>query len=453
MVNRFRRTFKTLSAAFAVALTLLVAGPANAQDVQVFVDGSRVGFDQAPVLMDGRTLVPLRGVFEQMGATVVWDAAQRRVLANSGGTQVVLPIGSYTAYVDGQPLRLDVPAMIVNARTLVPLRFIAESLGAEVAWNAASRTVVINSGEAVGGGGNPPPGGGDRPDIDTIVISPQRTLKVGDTLRVIMTGDAGGQATFDVVGVRTAIPMAEVASGRYEGSLQVGSNLTANNAAVVVHLRKNGLESISQANTTVSFEGTANLLTSVDLEPNAPHRLGQTVTVTAYGSAGGTANMDVGGRLGIPMSEISSGVYRGTFVTAQGDANSRVAVNLRTSDGRTDTLQSTETIAFQGGMVYLNVTSPTAGQNVTGPITITGTTVPHATVEVTAQRSQELIPGVIGIGGDTLRRTTTADANGNFSLSLDPSGMAGNSDLDLSIVARDQYGNTSSAVEMELAMD
>lgn len=450
MISRLKKW----SAAAAMAVALMGTAPAQAQGVSVFVDGDRVGFDQPPVIQDGRTLVPLRGVFEEMGATVVWDAGARRVLANHGATQVILPIGSRTAIVNGQTLMLDVPAQIYGGRTLVPLRFVAESLGAEVVWSPGTRTVTIASGAGgdIGGGGGNDNGNANRPEIDSIILS-QTSLRLGDTLRVIATGDAGASASFDIMGVRTGVPMTEVSPGRYEGNLNIASGMNANNSTVVVHLMKNGLEDIEQASTTVSFEGTADLITSVDVQPNGPFQLNQQVQVLAYGQAGGYATMNVGGRIGIPMTEISPGTYRGSFVTAQQDANSQVTVNLRTNDGRTDTHVAQETISFTGGAVYLNITSPISGSTTDGNFTLTGQTVPYATVEATVTRSQELIPGIIGIGGDSIRRSVQADANGNFSMAINASSLGGNADdLDISVVARDQYGNTSQAYELELGL-
>lgn len=450
-----RTISKIKTAAAALVLALGLGSAAQAQGVSVFVDGQRVGFDQPPIIRDGRTLVPLRGVFEQMGATVVWNAGSRTVSANSGSTQVSLPIGSRYAIVDGQQLTLDVPAMIVGGRTLVPLRFIAESLGADVDWNAASRTVVIaSSGGDVGGGDVNPPPTAQRPDIDSVVVSPQRVLRGGDTLRVIMTGDAGGQATFDIVGFRTGIPMSEVSSGRYEGTLNITDDMDVDNAALVVHLTRNNLTATSSASTSISFEGTAGLLSRIDLQPNAPYRVGQNVVVTAYGAANSTATMDVGGRYNIPMSQVSSGIYRGQFVVQGNDRDSQVTVHLRAPDGRTITQVAEETIAFEtNGSIYLNLISPTNGQSVTGQFNIQGQTVPYASVDITATPVRELIGGIIGLpAGGSISRTVQADANGNFALSIDTSNLDKDLRLQVSVIARDQYGNTSSD-ELEVAID
>ena len=138
-------------AAIALALVLAAgAAPLSAQVpapyVHVYVDGGPVGFDVPPQIDNGRVLVPLRGVFERLGAVVGWDDRTRTVLAQRGATSVSLVIGNTTAMINGQPAAMDVPAMLVGGRTMVPLRFVSQALGATVNWNAATSTVNITSG-------------------------------------------------------------------------------------------------------------------------------------------------------------------------------------------------------------------------------------------------------------------------------------------------------------------
>ena len=89
--------------------------------------------------------VPVRGVFEHMNATVVWDAYNQTVNAQHGEHTISLKVNSYTATVNGQLVSFDAPATMRNGRVMVPLRFISESLGAEVEWLEATRTVEITS--------------------------------------------------------------------------------------------------------------------------------------------------------------------------------------------------------------------------------------------------------------------------------------------------------------------
>lgn len=128
-----------------IALAAMGACLAFAQQpVNVTVNGQPVQFSGAPPQqVNGRVLVPLRGVFEQMGATVHWDQATQSIDAAREGTQVHLQIGSNIATINGNETRLDVPPMLIADTTMVPLRFVSEALGAEVNWNNSTETVAI----------------------------------------------------------------------------------------------------------------------------------------------------------------------------------------------------------------------------------------------------------------------------------------------------------------------
>lgn len=123
--------------------TILTTIPTNV--VKVKVNDKPIIFDVAPVISEGRTLVPLRYIFEALGAEVKWDAATRTVTGIKGSDEIVLKIDSKDAVVNGETRKLDVPATILNGRTLVPARFISESLGAEVLWDGDSKTVIIKT--------------------------------------------------------------------------------------------------------------------------------------------------------------------------------------------------------------------------------------------------------------------------------------------------------------------
>ena len=115
----------------------------NAEDITVKVNGEAVSFDQPPIIQDERTLVPLRAIFEAMGASVEWDQETQTVTASRSSDTVSLTIGSSTLYKNDEVIMLDVPAQIVNERTLVPARAVAESFSAFVDWDGETQTVVI----------------------------------------------------------------------------------------------------------------------------------------------------------------------------------------------------------------------------------------------------------------------------------------------------------------------
>lgn len=128
----------TLAGVFLIASSPALAG------IRVELDGHPVVFDVPPRIDNGRTLVPLRAIFEALGAEVNWDGAARKVIATRGTTVISLPVGAFTASVNGRPVTLDAPARIVDGRTLVPLRFVSEALGAQVSWDGTTQTVSIH---------------------------------------------------------------------------------------------------------------------------------------------------------------------------------------------------------------------------------------------------------------------------------------------------------------------
>lgn len=122
-------------------------GLAFCRDYPVYlkVDGDVVAADVPPVIIKERTLIPARAVFESMGAEVSWDEDSRVVSVGMGTSNVKLTIDSDTAFVNGNPVKMDVPAMIIDERTLIPVRFVAESLSCGVGWDDVSRTVILTS--------------------------------------------------------------------------------------------------------------------------------------------------------------------------------------------------------------------------------------------------------------------------------------------------------------------
>lgn len=110
--------------------------------VRVILNGRTLQFDVPPIIEDDRTLVPLRVIFEALGAGVEWDGTTQTVKAERHGTIIMLVIGG-GAHINDQSVELDVPAKIVNDRTLVPLRFVSEAMGCRVDWDGATRTVNI----------------------------------------------------------------------------------------------------------------------------------------------------------------------------------------------------------------------------------------------------------------------------------------------------------------------
>ena len=113
------------------------------EGIQVIIDGKVLAFDVQPQIVNGRTLVPLRAIFEEMGAEIEYDGATQTVTATKEDTVVVLTIGGTSPTINGVIVSIDQPGIIVDGRTLAPLRFVAEAFGGSVEWNGDTQTATI----------------------------------------------------------------------------------------------------------------------------------------------------------------------------------------------------------------------------------------------------------------------------------------------------------------------
>ena len=114
-------------------------------EITVTVNGNMVMFDQPPIIENGRTLVPLRAIFEALNATVEWNDATQTVTATKDGIVIKVQIGNNIMTKNGTQVPLDVPAKLLNGRTLVPARAVAEAFGCNVDWNEAAQHVIITA--------------------------------------------------------------------------------------------------------------------------------------------------------------------------------------------------------------------------------------------------------------------------------------------------------------------
>lgn len=117
--------------------------PASYSEIGVYVSDTKVEFDQTPVIFNSRTMVPVRKIFESLGAEVEWDASTQTAIGRKDGRVIRIPVGSGSMYVDNERKDLDAPAIILSERTLVPARAVAEALDCQVDWDAATATVKI----------------------------------------------------------------------------------------------------------------------------------------------------------------------------------------------------------------------------------------------------------------------------------------------------------------------
>ncbi len=123
--------------------------------ISIFIDGVRLSTDQAPVMVNGRTMVPLRAIFEAFNATIKWNQKTQTVTATKDDTTIMLKIGSKTATINNKAVTLDVPGQNLKGRTMVPTRFVSESLGHDVGWNPSTKVVTITTSGGKTGTVNP----------------------------------------------------------------------------------------------------------------------------------------------------------------------------------------------------------------------------------------------------------------------------------------------------------
>lgn len=135
---------------FALLVLLLIpswavaASSASGEAVNLMIGGQAVKAEVPPVIKSGRTLVPVRVIAEGLGAKVDWNEAARTAIITKGSQQLSLTLDSRTALVNGKQVKLDTPPFISKQRMLLPLRFVAESLGVTVGWDNSTRTVIAN---------------------------------------------------------------------------------------------------------------------------------------------------------------------------------------------------------------------------------------------------------------------------------------------------------------------
>ena len=111
--------------------------------ISVYVSGKKVEFDVQPQLINSRTMVPLRAIFEALGADVEWDSATQTAIGEMVGDVVEITIGKNFLQKNHEKKSLDSPAVIISGRTLVPVRAIAECFDCEVKWYADLKVVEI----------------------------------------------------------------------------------------------------------------------------------------------------------------------------------------------------------------------------------------------------------------------------------------------------------------------
>ena len=131
---------------FAFLMCVILILPVFAtEDISVYFDGAKIEFDVKPQIIEGRTMVPIRAIFEKMGASVVWDNKTSTAICTKGSTTVMMTVGSREIYINNVSTTMDTSPVVIDGRTLAPARYVAEAFGANVQWSPKKKKVVICS--------------------------------------------------------------------------------------------------------------------------------------------------------------------------------------------------------------------------------------------------------------------------------------------------------------------
>ncbi len=144
MKNRLYLLFVLLALLLIPNWAVAAAPVPKEEPVNLMIEGQAVHPDVPPVIQNGRTLVPIRVIAEGLGAEIDWDQEARTATIERNGQKLVLTLNSTKAELNGKTVKLDTPPTVRSQRMLLPLRFVGEALGSTVGWDSTTRTVIAN---------------------------------------------------------------------------------------------------------------------------------------------------------------------------------------------------------------------------------------------------------------------------------------------------------------------
>ncbi len=181
------KKFISLVSVVILAISSVICVSAADEGIKVYLEGGKVNFDVQPQTINDRTMVPIRAIFEAMGANVTWDDAAQTAISTKDNTTVKMTLNSTTEYINDTAYAMDVAPVIINGRTLAPARYVAEAFGYYVNWDEMTQSVLISN----------------KPNFDISQVKDgtrKHPYKFGDTIRinVFKMFSADPKATFDI---------------------------------------------------------------------------------------------------------------------------------------------------------------------------------------------------------------------------------------------------------------
>lgn len=138
-----KKVLLVLITAIMLFSTMIIPLAAGNGEIKVYLDSAKIEFDVKPQVINGRTMVPMRKIFEELGATVDWDDSTQTAIGIKDNIVVKFTINDYIMYKNNAAKTLDVPAQLINDRTLIPLRAVSEAFDCQVGWDGNTSTVSI----------------------------------------------------------------------------------------------------------------------------------------------------------------------------------------------------------------------------------------------------------------------------------------------------------------------
>lgn len=136
---------KVIFVLFLISILCISVNCLASEDIKLKLNGENIKMDVPPVMENDRVLIPVRVLFEKLGGEVSWFPDTQRVVIDYDEKRIILGIGRKTAFVGGKEHTLDAPAKITDGRTLIPVRFVSENLGLIVDWEDSTKTVLITT--------------------------------------------------------------------------------------------------------------------------------------------------------------------------------------------------------------------------------------------------------------------------------------------------------------------
>ncbi len=357
-----------------LAMALVTMSHAQNGRILVTVNDDPVQFGAAdPMMMNGRVLVPLRGVLEKMGAFVSWESRAQLVTASKGDINLEMRIGERYALVNQRTVPLDVPAMIYRGSTLVPLRFMSEALGAEVQWDARASHVRILTDPS---GQSQEANTGGALNIMSFRTPHQGFVHAGQELEFELRGTSGGAASFQIPGVTQEIAMREVQPGVYTGRWKAPNADNQNpvmvsGASVIGRLRVGTQERLIQAGSNVMIDTQPPRLIAQSPAPNARLTQNQpTLSVvldegTGSGIAFDTLRVLLNGKDVTRETEVTNNLVSYRPGRALNPGRHEIEISVRDEAGNPMTAKWAFTVATQTDLIQSftvsNAENPRAG--------------------------------------------------------------------------------------------